>query len=358
MPEFVPGLELSEAFYRDVVGPILKDEFPSFSHAAALIGFGSEVLGFDTEMSTDHHWGPRVMLFHRLENKKLSEEISRRLADRLPVEFMGYPTNFTDPDPNDAGSRNMLPVTSGPINHRVEFLDLGRFFEHYLDYDIDVQPNLANWLSFPTQRLRSIAYGGIFHDDVGLGEIRSRLAWYPNDVWLYLLACSWRRIAQEEHLIGRVASVGDEVGWRIIAARLVRDVMRLAFLMEREYAPYAKWFGSAFSQLRIAALLQPALTDAIRADSFGDCENALSLAYEILAQAHNALAITARVDPDTRQFHSRAFEVIGGDRFCDALVAEIEDEAIASMRSIGSIDLISDNTDVLGEVALANSWLE
>jgi hypothetical protein len=31
-------------------------------HAAALLDSGSEVLGFDDAMSTDHHWGPRVLL--------------------------------------------------------------------------------------------------------------------------------------------------------------------------------------------------------------------------------------------------------------------------------------------------------
>ena len=45
----------------------------------------------------------------------------------------------------------------------------------------------------------------------------------------------------------------------LIAARLVRDVMRLAFLMEREYPPYPKWFGTAFSGLHSAT--RPALRD-------------------------------------------------------------------------------------------------
>ena len=36
---------------------------------------------------------------------------------------------------------------------------------------------------------------------------------------------------------------------RLTAALLVRDVMRLAFLIERQYAPYAKWFGTGFARL-------------------------------------------------------------------------------------------------------------
>jgi hypothetical protein len=74
--------------------------------------------------------------------------------------------------------------------------------------------------------------------------MRERLAYYPRDVWLYLLAAGWARIGQEEHLMGRAGTVGDEVGSALIGARLVRDIMRLAFIMERTYAPCAKWFAA------------------------------------------------------------------------------------------------------------------
>jgi hypothetical protein len=51
MGENVPGLELSEGFYREAVAPLLPADLP---HSAALLGSGSEVLGFDDEMSRDH----------------------------------------------------------------------------------------------------------------------------------------------------------------------------------------------------------------------------------------------------------------------------------------------------------------
>ena len=63
MVEFVPGLTLAELFYKEAVSPVLLKHFSRLRYSAALIGHGSEVLGFDTERSTDHHWGPRVQLF-------------------------------------------------------------------------------------------------------------------------------------------------------------------------------------------------------------------------------------------------------------------------------------------------------
>ena len=65
MSDFIPGLRLSAEFFREAVAPILAAEYQGVPYSAALIGSGSEVFGFDTEMSSDHHWGPRVMLFLR-----------------------------------------------------------------------------------------------------------------------------------------------------------------------------------------------------------------------------------------------------------------------------------------------------
>jgi len=63
MPNFIPGLELNARFYTEVIRPCIGQSFPDLRYSAALIGEGSEVLGYDTEQSTDHCWGPRIMLF-------------------------------------------------------------------------------------------------------------------------------------------------------------------------------------------------------------------------------------------------------------------------------------------------------
>src|SRR6476660_5776396 len=99
MTEFVPGLVLSERYFREIVEPILDDSFPGLPLAAALIGPGSDVVAFDTERSTDHHWGPRLQLFLREEDlDAYRDSIDRTLRERLPYTFLGYPTNFGPPD--------------------------------------------------------------------------------------------------------------------------------------------------------------------------------------------------------------------------------------------------------------------
>ena len=347
----VPGLELSERFYFEVVRPLLDRSFPMLPHAAALVGSGSEVLGFDDELSVDHHYGPRVMLFLREADHSVScDSISAMLAERLPYSFRGYSTNFSEPDPNDSGVQHLRPIESGPVNHRVEILTVRGFFLDYLGVDPNAPLEPADWLTLPQQRLRAAVGGAVYHDEVGLEQARERLGWYPHDVWLYLLAAGWARIGQEEHLMGRAGSSCDEVGSALLGARLVRDVMRLCFLMERTYAPYPKWFGTAFKQLSCGPALMPTLEGALHAAAWQERERHLVVAYETLARMHNRLGVTDPMPEQTRLFYGRPFRVMALHGFSDVLLREVTDarvREIARRPTIGNLDMVSDNTDLL-----------
>lgn len=360
-PTFVPGLDLAEGFFRDAVSPILTSQMPDLKYSAALIGSGSEVLGFDTEMSTDHHWGPRVMLFLRgADLATHSTKISALLAESLPFLYRGYPTNWSTPDDGDKGVQHLIQTCRYPVNHRVETLTMNGFFERYMGINVDGPLSAAEWLTIPHQKLRSVCAGRVFRDDLGLTGVRDRLAWYPHDVWLYVLASCWSRIGQDEHLTGRAGIVGDEIGSAVIALRLVRDIMRLAFLMERTYPPYAKWFGTAFAQLKCASRLQPALSAVLHATSWQERDSALASAYRQVAQMHNALGITPGLPCEPSPFFGRPFSAIYGGRFAESLRSAIQDDAVRSIAArslIGNIDLVSDNTDLLEDAALRRAML-
>jgi hypothetical protein len=353
MPPFVPGLELSRAFYAEVVGPLLDAHFSGLPHAATLIGPGSEVLGFDTAISTDHHWGPRLLLFlseHDFERYK--QQIDNALADNLPYTFRGYPTNFGPPD--EIGVRLLKETEAGPVSHRVEIYTVPAFFEQYLGIDPNRQIGVADWLTFSEHRLLAVTAGDVFLDGLGeLGQARARLRYYPHDIWLYLLASQWAKIAQEEAFMGRAGDVGDEIGSRVIATRLVQHLMRLCFLMERRYAPYSKWFGTAFSRLDSAQALLPVLHRVLAADSWHEREKHLSAAYGITAKMHNDLGITASLGTEVASYHERPYMVIHADRFVDAIRHAITDEEVKRISVlIGSVNQFIDSTDLL-----ENLWL-
>lgn len=350
---FIPGLTLSELFFNEIVGPILEARFPGLTYSAGLIGIGSEVLGFDDEMSTDHHWGPRLMLFlGQKDADRFAEAISEILAEELPYEFHGYPTNFSEPNlhPNDRGTQLLQAIEEGPVNHRVIVHSVKGFFLEYMGLDIGQALDPADWLSLPEQKLRAVTAGAVFHDAAGLENVRDRLAYYPRDVWLYLLAAGWGRIEQEEHLMGRAGMVGDEVGSALIGARLVRDVMRLCFLMERTYAPYPKWFGTAFKQLSCADDLWPILHAALQSETWQIRQDNLVQAFEYIAAMHNTLGLTAPLPEKAIAFHNRPFQVVAFHGFHQALLREIKHprvQQIAERPLIGGIDQFSDSTDLL-----------
>jgi hypothetical protein len=91
-------LELGQQVFTEAAKPIIDTYFPGLRYSAAMLGWSSEVLGYDDVESMDHNWGPR------------------------------------------------------------------------------------------------------------------KFSYYPDDVWLYLLACQWKKIFDEEVFVGRAGYVGDELG--------------------------------------------------------------------------------------------------------------------------------------------------
>ncbi|MER7057534.1 MULTISPECIES: DUF4037 domain-containing protein [unclassified Streptomyces] len=345
-PPFVPGLELSRRFYREAVRPLLDEAVPGIVHSAARLGGGSEVLGFDTVRSTDHEWGPRLQLFlHPKDVTRHGTAIKKLLSARLPKTFLGYPTHFAATA--EAGIQ-IMQATDGPVHHRVDITDPATWFTAQLGFDPGRDVTALDWLATPTQRLAEVTASAVFHDGLDrLGPARARLAWYPHDLWLHLLACQWQRIAREEAFVGRCGEVGDELGSAVVAARLVRDLMRLCLLMDRRYPPYSKWLGSAFARTPHAAVLTPVLTAALAATDWHTREHHLARAYETLAAAHNRLGLAERVDPTTRPYHSRPFKVLHAERFSAVLTARITDPTVRALPLTGSVDQFADSTDAL-----------
>ncbi len=351
-PQNVRGLELARAFFHEAAQPIIARRWPGLPYSAALIGSGSEVLGYDDAVSTDHHWGPRFMLFLApVDHHRLAKELHETLATELPYRFMGYSTNFSAPKTGDGdqGTQLLQDISAGKINHRIEILTLYSYLQDTLGLSADQELTAADWLSLPQQKLLSFTSGEVFHDALGLGLLRDRFRYYPRDIWLYLLACGWSRIGQDEHLAPRAGARGDELGSAVIAGRLARSIMLLCFLYEKRYAPYPKWLGTAFAELSCAAELAPTLRAALRGASWRERERDLGRAYEALNRLHNGARLTAPIQPATQDFHGRGFLVSNAWRYIEPLVAKIVDpevKAIAAGSLIGGIDLFSDNTDL------------
>lgn len=242
------------------------------------------------------------------------------------------------------------PISDGPINHRVSVQTIQQFASNQINFDLADAISPLDWLTFSQQRLLGITRGRVYHDDIQLDLTRARFAYYPHDVWLYMLAAGWTRIAQEEHLMGRTGMVGDEGGSFLIGSRLARDIMTLCFLLEKVYMPYPKWLGTAFSQLECASTVGPVLKKLIHSANWQTRSRNLVRTLRIMAKWHNALNLTLPLPSEPVPFYTRPFQVIAFHGFADALLAQIEDplvKRIAAHTRIGSIDQFSDSTDLV-----------
>jgi hypothetical protein len=260
----VRGVEVSRRFYDTEVAPCLDGVL----HAAGRVGRGSDVLGFDDDVSRDHDWGERVTV----------------ITDR--------------PTP--------------PLPDGVELFTFASFVDAHLGR---VPRDDIDWLLLTGQSVLEVTAGPVFRDDVGdLRALRRTLAWYPPSVEQYVVASSWRRIDQELPLIGRTRDRGDDLGCRIVTARVARAVVHLTFLLERRWPPYAKWYGSAYGH---------------RSNDL-DGEAAICSALDDLAGR--------RV---TVPFHDRPHRAIDPD-FLASLPAGLDLPV-----GIGSVEMWCDNVDVL-----------
>jgi hypothetical protein len=338
---FVPGLRLAGRFYAEEAGPLLAAEFPGLDYAAALMGPGSEVLGFDSARSVDHDFGPRLQVL--LADHELAPRVDEVLAGRLPLTFLGYPVRF--------------PRTDDPRpRHRVEAAGLSEWLTGHLGFDPLGPVQTVDWLATPAQRLAEVTGGAVFHDGPGeLTRARAALEWYPRDVWLYVLACQWQRIAQEEAFPGRCAEAGDDLGSAVVTARIARDLMRLWLLMHRRYPPYSKWLGSAFGSLDDGAEVGAALRSALAATDWASREEQLGAAYVATAAAHNRLGLTDELDTGPRGYYDRPYQVIDAGRFADALTGAIGDPALRARARTGAVDQFIDSTDALGDGRLTRA---
>ncbi len=348
--KFIPGLEINWKFYHDIVGPLFKKEIPKVKYAAGLIGNGSDRLGFDTPRSMDHNWGPRFVIV--LPDDKFdshSKLVDDVLRDKLPTEFMGYPTNFTDESAEGYLKRQMKPSSKGPVNHAFRIFSMRGFFDYYLGFDLGKfdpykKMSVEDWLILPEHPLLEAVGGELYHDDIGFQKLRDKFHYYPHDVWLYIMGVQWGRISDEMSFHARTGEIEEDIGSRLLAANMVRHIMRMCFYHERKYAPYNKWFAKAFRHLSCSPKFLPVINTALTLKYWKSRQAALTHAIILLIEAHNKLKVTKRIKPQITDFHGRGYQTVELRDLYTELGKEIKDKKLKQIQyPIGSITQFVDH---------------
>ncbi len=351
MAEFIKGLDLCRGFFFEAAKPILDRHFPELKYSAGLIGYGSDVLGYDDKVSRDHMWGPRFYFFPDPADIGRKAEIFDAFARELPYTYKGYSVNFTVPDPDDNGVQHPELITSGRVNPLIFIQTFDEFLEEELGTsDLDAL-TVSDWLTFSEHRLLSLTAGEWFHDGLNLAGRLDAIRYYPEDVRRYRIAANWDIIASEQAFVKRCSDVGDVLGSVIVAARIAERLMRLCFLYKKQYAPYSKWFGTAFARLDVSQELKDALYGALHAADAMEREEQLVHAQALTAVLHNESGITAPMEFGIETYYGRDIKVIFADRFAEAVLGTLEGTPLADIplldafSAVGGLSNVSDDKE-------------
>ena len=223
------GLDLSRAYFAEVVRPILTTDVPEIgeNYAAALLGWGSDVLGHDDEISRDHEWGPRCYLFLPNSLQKHTEKIRQALNSQVPMEFRGFPTRFVV---NRDRPNVRVPSNDESGQVHLEITTSEEYFKSTLG---TVAPaSDLEWLTIPEFRLLEQTRGEVFLDGVGeVTRLRSYCEYYPVDVWKYRLAYAWLELSWDVDIVKLCLDRGDILSARYSMANTLARIMKLTFLL-------------------------------------------------------------------------------------------------------------------------------
>ena len=351
MPAWIPGKELCKGFFFDVAKPILDETFPGLRYTAGLLGYGSDVLGYDDEVSRDHMWGPRFYLFLREEDLASEPEIRRTFAQRLPYTYRGYSVHFSPPDPNDHGVRHAVFLEEGEVDPLIFIQTIPDYLKSQLGFSDLRYLTAADWLSFSEHRLLSLVSAQLYTDDLNLQGTLDLLKQYPHTVRLYLIASCWDAIACEQAFTKRCGAYGDDLGSRLICARVAERLMRLCFLYAGRYAPYSKWFGTAFDRLPVVQEIRDAIHAAVAAERVDEREEQLVRAQWLVAQLHNASGLTEPLEVQIVPYFGRDIRVIYADRIAEAVKAKLRGTELEGVPLMGSLSQVGGLSTVSDDVS-------
>src|ERR1051326_4233527 len=177
MADFVHGLELGEQFLPRRPSRSSIRTFPGLHYSAAMLGWSSEVLGYDDVESMDHNWGPRFQLFLSSQDYQKYQPLLREtLSHHLPLQFRGHPTNFGVPAQGD--QLVMKRVEAGPVNHKIDIETIRGWFEWNLGCNTYQEIGVAAWLCFSEHQLLAFTSGKVFYDGQRTRRTASPLSIY------------------------------------------------------------------------------------------------------------------------------------------------------------------------------------
>ena len=311
------GIELSKEYFEAFGKEVLETEFSAALplHAVGLVGGGSECLGFDDEVSTDHDFEPGFCIFLPDE-----ETVDRRTAfllerayAKLPKEFMGFKRSPLNPV---GGNRH------GVIRMEDFFLEkVG---------SRDGRLSLGQWFSVPEQGLLEATSGAVFFDNLGkFSEIRKRLGYFPEDIRLKKLSGHLLLMAQSgQYNYNRCILRGNTAAAQMAVFEFTKSALHTIYLLNRTYMPYYKWSFRGLEGLPILGDLTGDLEYLISSgNSTDEAEKKTAIIEDICVKIADVLKTQRLTEEDGAEMEQQAY----------AVNEKITDHAVRTMHILSGV---------------------
>lgn len=278
------GLELSQKYYETYGKSMIEERFPDIADqtAAGLVGYGSECLGFDDEISRDHDYGPSFCIWLPRKTYRQFGEAMQTAYDALPKTFLGFSER----------------VEQEQGKGRVGVLCLEDFYRGILGRETLPETD-AQWLMIPEEALATATGGSVFEDRLGaFCAIREGLlGYYPENVWRRNLADALAKAAQAgQYNYARAMRRGERVAAELALSEFVRESMRLVYLLNRTYAPFYKWMHRGLRDLPTGGEIGDMLELLYQTDAEGDRILIIEAVCSVLVQILQEKGLSAGTD--------------------------------------------------------------
>lgn len=150
--------------------------------------------------------------------------------------------------------------------------------------------------------------------------------------------------------MSRAGHRGDDLGSRVIAARIADRAIHLAFLLRRSWAPYSKWRGALFLRLGGVEPMANAVSSALDARTWEDRQSAIGQVLDELLRIQASTELAARPASACEPFYDRPYLRVETSIVGD-LMSTIRTPIVRALPlGLGSIEQQSDNVAVLTNV--------
>lgn len=228
------GLERAEIVAK-YTSEFIKVKYPDLYSriCLALVGVGSECLGFDDEISEDHDFSSRCQLF---------------------LDDSDYKTYKSDLESSlKIFCKNLESLTSNLKDVNIEIMPISNFYKYYTLFENGPKTE-SEYRKVPMDLLCVATNGKVFLDNLGkFSEIRNRLLnFYPEDIRLKKIAFQLNKMAQSgQYNYSRMIKRGDTVAANIAQGEFVKHYLEFVHLLNKKYIPFYKWSYRSACSLEI-----------------------------------------------------------------------------------------------------------